>query len=576
MLDLMWKTVVLNTIGKLTRLVTNPWTMALATAVGLFCMYHLENAQFAMPFSISLVFLLGSLLFLFTRRLAFSFYTAWAIIAFVASISLLKFMEQGFDLHAYDISFSGGDSSLLSFLIANYGHLAIPVLLAITAGVIGLLIVGFTEKPKQTRLPIRLVLPVAFFGLLPLTIPEDAVTQRHEYMVGGHHVSAFFVSLLDIAEMGNKNTLANHLAELPKQPPLETDTQCTQASEQPDVFFVLSESQAPPAIFPKMDPAHRFDDEFESQNGRTGPLTVETYGGGTWISTFSLMTGLSAADFGWLRPYLTVTLMDRIKGSLPELMAECGYRTVAVLPMDYTFVNEGPFLKSIGFETVLDGTAIGAPSGHQRDNYYFDVSKKLIAEHREKDGRPLFFMLQTMFPHGPYNKRLAPEIKVPGEPFTEQATLNEYLRRLAISRSDLRDFLASLEAQPTDRGTVVLEFGDHQSVETKPFAEQIEGTGILANWDSRAYKTHFTTHAFDYEFSDDVPQFDRLDISYLGTTFRQMAKLPSTPMLEDLAALRDKCEGRFHTCPDRDAVDRHLRRRMDAGLLDISEGAPSS
>jgi hypothetical protein len=45
----------------------------------------------------------------------------------VALVSLVKFREQGFDLHAYDVVFVGGDTSLYSFLLQNYLHLMLPV-----------------------------------------------------------------------------------------------------------------------------------------------------------------------------------------------------------------------------------------------------------------------------------------------------------------------------------------------------------------------------------------------------------------------------------------------------------------
>lgn len=54
-------------------------------------------------------------------------------------------------------------------------------------------------------------------------------------------------------------------------------------------------------------------------------------------------------------------------------------------PMDFSFVNEGPFLKSIGFETVLDIKDIAAPFYHLRDNFYYQAAEAFIARHHRED-----------------------------------------------------------------------------------------------------------------------------------------------------------------------------------------------
>ena len=74
-----------------------------------------------------------------------------------------------------------------------------------------------------------------------------------------------------------------------------------------------------------------------------------------------------------------------------------------------------------------------------------------------------------------------------------------------------------------------------------------------------------------------MPQTARLDIAYLGASFLEATGLAASPLLEDLLRLRDLCGGRFHTCRDRVAVDRHLRRRVDSGFLRfLRDSAPES
>ncbi|MBA3446755.1 MAG: sulfatase-like hydrolase/transferase [Pseudaminobacter sp.] len=566
----------MTVFGGINRAIVSWQAIVLVCAAGALALLEMENEWFTMPFSLCVLMVFAALFFLFSRRIAFSLYSAWAVMGAITLVSLIKFREQGFDLHAYDIVFVGGDTSLYGFLLVNYLHLALPVLVLVGLALAGLAWVWAGEPARKTPLAARLLAPVALLGLLPVTIPATAAIDRHEYIVGGHHASAFFVSLLDLASLFTKSELEQRLAAIPAQAPFPDTVQCGSEKPRPDVFVVLSETQTPPFNFPQLGIPRDFADGFLSDDSKTRALRVETIGGGTWISNFSLMTGLSAGDFGWQRPYLTIALENKIQGALPEVLARCGYRTAVIASVDSSFVNEGRFLRSIGFETVLDANDIGAGDERRRDSFYYAAAEQLIEEHRRTDKRPLFLQIQTMFPHSPHNVRLEPELAVPGEPLNPDDQINEYLRRVHIARQDFGAFLDSRRADPAGRGSVVLEFGDHQSSVTMPMVEELEGHGSHADPDSLAYVTHFSTHAFGYAFEESMPQFDRLDIAFLGATFARAAGLPTSPLMDDLIRLRDVCEGRFHSCRDRATVDRHLKRRVDSGLLDIMDKTPGS
>lgn len=566
----------MSAIKNLLHFFTRGWVLTVVSVLGVLAVRELENEWFTMPFTLTVFFVVASLLFLASRRIAFSIFSAWSFLAVIGLASLAKYREQGFGLHAYDIVFAATDTSLHGFLLENYGHLVLPVIVLLGVCIAGLGLLAMVETPRPVPLAARLLTLAGFTGLLPLTIPEPALGERHEYLLAGRHVSAFFVSILDFASQSNTDALGQRLAALPGTQPMPDTVACSAAENLPDVVVVLSETQTPPSNFPQLQLPSNADDSFLAHDDSLYALGVETFGGGTWITTVSLMTGLSAADFGWKRPYLTSSLKDRVRGALPDVMARCGYHTAAILPMDYHFVNEGPFLHSIGFETILDVNDIGVSDDHPRDSVYYGAAKELMAQHRAKDDRPLFLMVQTLFPHGPYNTRIEPEITIAGEPFSADEKINEYIRRIFMARSDLDTFLTALQDGSPDRGTVVLEFGDHQAGITRQFVEQLEGSGALSDWNSLAYQTHFTTHAFEYEFQSDIPDYERLDIGFLGVTFAQIANLPSSPMMEDLIKVRDLCKGRYHGCAEREQVDRHLKQRVDSGLLDLPVAAGSS
>jgi len=547
----------------------HPATFLFVSLAGVLFAAEAENVWATVPFALSIAAVVAALLFLATARAAFSIYAGWLVVALFTVISAIKYKMKGFSLHFYDAVFFAGDPETYRFLYQSYLHLLVPVIVGLLAAVaIGVAAFRYDRRSNWTfawRAGLVGVLGVSSV----LTFPADASKNRFFYYMQGRHLTASFISLLDIGNLFLPNELEARLGQLPARQPMPTGIDCGNTKALPDIFFVLSESVTDPAIFPQLSDAGDFLQRFAPDAGQPQPMSVETFGGGTWITNLALFAGLSATDFGWRSPYLTLTLQDKVGGSLPETLAKCGYRTAALLPLDYTFVNEGPFLKSIGFETVLDIDDIHAPSYHLRDDFYYRAAEEFIARHRATDGRPLFLEIQTMFPHSPYEDRLEPQLAASGEPFAADPGVSEYLRRIAIARGDFETFLRRRKAEPTQRGSIVFEFGDHQAFVTKPFVDEIAGADAMSKPNSLAYRTYFTTTAFNYAMPGNFPKGMLLDIGFAGASFLEAAGLPMSPMMRDLIDLRDRCQGRFHACADRAAVDRHLRARVDAGLLKI-------
>ncbi|MCA0035102.1 sulfatase-like hydrolase/transferase [Mesorhizobium sp. B263B2A] len=556
-------------LQRLVRLFCHPLALVLVSLAGIFAAGRAEHEWLSVPFSLALVAALAGLLLLACGRLAFSVYLAWMSVAFITVVSAIKFRMKGFSLHFYDAVFVSRDAEVYRFLLGSYLHLIVPVVIALALGIAAAIVLFRFDRKIGWPVSVRVLIMAALVVLVPLTFPAEASKNRYFYYMQGRHMSAFFVSLLDLRNLVAEPAFEKRLQAVAPQTPFGDTVDCGDRADLPDVFFVLSESQSDPGNFPQVGNGGGFLQRFAPGAGTPHPMQVETFGGGTWITNLSLMTGLSATDFGWRSPYLTITLQDKVAGALPEVLARCGYRTAVMTPMDFSFVNEGPFLKSIGFETVLDIKAIAAPFYHLRDNFYYHAAEAFIARHRKEDGRPLFLEIQTMFPHSPYEGRLEPELKVAGEPFSDDVQVSEYLRRMAVARGDFQDFLAGREADVGERGAVVLEFGDHQSSATKPFVDAIAGGDALARPDSIAYRTFYTLTTFNHPLKRPMPGMAPLDVGFLGASLLDAAGLPMSPVMADLVRLRDHCGGSFHGCSDRAAVDAHLRRRVDSGLLHL-------
>ncbi len=538
-------------------------------SVGMIPLYWVEDRWQQMPFVVLVIAVMASCFYLLTRRIAFSAYLSLTIMMITTLMSVAKFRGKGFDLHVYDFAFTATDLDALKFITAEYANLVAPVLLVLVCAIVGLALIWRKDKPRSHHLALRAA-PLAVSALaLPAAYPVGEHEPRYFYYLSGFNASSFYVSLLDISDRFSEEPMVSRLDAIKDAQPFEKFDGCGSFSQRPDIYFVLSESATNTATYPQLNIKSEPKDAFVSQDGKSRTLRVETFGGGTWISNLSLMTGLPSRHFGWRSPYLTVQLEGRIHESIPSLLKRCGYRSAAVLPMSKAFVNEGPFLQSIGFDTVDGYEEIGATHFRHRDTFYYEAANSLIEDHLEKDGRPLFLEIQTMFAHSPFKKKKEDHIRFQEEAYSEDPALNEYVRRVYIAQNDFHAFLEQRKKLQPNRPFVVLEFGDHQSLATLGLANELAGGNSLVDPDSKAYKTHYTVHAHNFDIDTRFLNWDELDIGFLGVSFMQSIGVPLTPMFEDLAVLRDTCEARFEGCNQPKAIDIHLKRRVKSGLLSL-------
>lgn len=559
----------LSAVSYAGRIARHPAIVVLAFCVLVYALHFYDTRWRYVPFMLCITALIAAILLFVSRRPFFSFWCSSLFVLALAAASDTKFRMKGFSFHVFDIAFTGADVSALSFLAGSYGSIFVVGLGILVFGLAFLILVFWTEKPAGLQRRWRAsAVGITAVGAVVL-YPHSKDMPGYVHYIAGYNASAFFVSLGDVQFPLGSIALAPQVARAEAGRTLTDEVACGRLESRPDLFVVLSESQTNPDYFPQIKTPEWLRQSFTSDDGKIHQMQVETFGGGTWVTNFSVLTGLSSADFGWQSPYVTQVLEGRVKASLPQLLKRCGYRTVAVLPMEYSFVNEGPFLTSLGFDEVIDQVDIEPESNFARDNVYFAAAEKVISEHRKTDGRPLFLAMQTMFVHGPYDMTLEPDARLDTEVFSKDQEANEYMRRVAMARKDFEAFRSKRKLLPGPRGSVVLEFGDHQATATKPFVETMsQQANVLDDFGSLAYKTYYTIRGYGHAV--DMSRLSApIDVGFLPASLIEAAGLPTSPMFSALAELRDTCGGKFHACSNRDLVDTHLKRRAEAGLLDL-------
>jgi hypothetical protein len=525
----------------------------------------LERDYASVPFSLAVVLTLSVLLFGLTRRMGASVLLAWGIVFLVAAISLVKQRLMGFNAHVFDLLTFAVDSESMLFVLENYWKALVPLPIALV--IIVWFVRGLYSADRTLAISGRLRLAglAPAIALLLVTYPRDP--GDHGYYMGGHFASAFFVSLADASFLFEGIDLTREVAARDVSSQFDGAQVCGDMSSAPDVYVVHMESMFPPSLYP--------DWQYGGSNGYLAretsswkPLRVETFAGASWTTTFSLMTGLPAIDFGWMRPYLPIFMYGNVKSSLPLTMQACGYRTLAVMPTRFEMVNEGPFLKSIGFQEVYDRDDVGASSSHPRDKVFYDFTTKLIAAHRAaRDTRPLFVFLQTMATHGPYDQIIEPGEAVAGMPFGNRPDVDEFLRRMTLARRDYKPFLASVDENKGKGGAVVLEYGDHQPSVSQASADLAKGGQAAGDWNSALYETYYDVHTYGRDIQA-LPRM-KLDVGFLGATLAKAAGLPTNEAQRALLTIRDRCAGSYHSCSDKALVWNHLSKLVASDLLTL-------
>ncbi|WP_170976606.1 sulfatase-like hydrolase/transferase [Rhizobium sp. FKL33] len=539
-----------------------------ASCAGLFAFIRFMDSRWAyIPYVFCITAAIAAIVFIFSRRPTFSVTAAVTVTVLQGLASYVKHQLNGMALHVYDLLFTARDGDLFSFLVEYYPLLGLGALAVLAATAVMLIVLFRLESPVWTLLPVRLSLLPLAIALSAATYPR-AQTFDSDYLpfTAGYNASALYFSLGHIRHLTGPAPIEERFFSVKPTTNLAAAPTCGRLADKADFFLVLSESQSPAALAPDLALPQDIRNSFRSGDGRMRAMNVETFGAGTWMTNFSVLTGLSTADFGWQAPYVNAVMEGRIRHSLPQLFADCGYRTIALMTLKYRSVNEGPFLKSLGFETVFDADAMKLGSFGARDSDYFDFVQKLVAEHRKTDGRPLFISMQTMFTHGPFTTRLPAASAVSAAPLSDDPELDEYARRVIVARRDLAAFIEARRMDPGPRGSVLAEFGDHQSAATKRFVDPDNLSRDTTDFRSAMYETFFAVHGFGADVNY-AKLGDRVDAPFLASRILAATSLPKSPVFDDLAELSRSCEGRMHLCMDRAVVDQHLAARHQAGLL---------
>jgi len=550
------------------------WSLPAALSVWLAFLFAVEGG--ILPRALVAAFFLGcwGAVYAFSRRPWFSLAFVTFVFAAVYLCSLLKFSIVAMNLHAYDALFYLFSLAQLNFFWQTFPGYAL-VALAGVGGLVGLMAVFWLREAPHPlgRLRSGAVALVALCaaGGSAIVIVERGATFFDQ---NRHIFSAFIASLGDVPQLVRERGYLEMSAQASLVQSVETIT-CRPEATPPDIVLFLNESVMPPGVYPELVFPEETKPFFKSFDGRIHAMRVETFGGGTWLTDFSALTGLSTTMFGNMRNFAAQLTTGRLRHTLPQYLKACGYDTTIIYPSLAEFAGSARFYRSIGFDQVIDRKVHKAPDERQRDAFYYEQVRKVIDGAGAGPGRrPQFIVASSMSPHSPWNFRFAPEAVRPGEQLRWNADpeTDEYLWRIVLAKRDRDAFRADLARAHPQRPFLFVSYGDHQPALSRlPLANAAEIADKGSAWQldpaSRAFKTYYAIEGMGFAPRVQMPDAPVLEVPHLATLTVAAAGLPLDAVYARRLRLLHHCNGLYMGCADRGAVMAFQRWLVDMGWI---------
>jgi hypothetical protein len=535
------------------------WAIAVLAVLVLTVHSWMVDGDFGAVLFVMGVFLTaGAVVTLASKRVLFATALVAAAMVLLRSIAVLKQEPTGVVLHAYDVaSFLHSWSPIVDLWHDHKGYAA-----GLLAAFLGMITLGWIAwRLDPTRLGrIQGLAAVAVCATLAGVGAHANDISRH---AGFYYEERYLSFWLSSWPDTIRALWRGHLIEAASNatgPALKLAAGCTPASKPPHIILIHQESVFPPHYFPQIRYDRDIDPLFQSFDGSIRKLRVETYGGASWLTEFSVLTGMSALSLGGLHQFAQTIMARKTRETLPQALRRCGYRNVAVHPMLRVYLAIGSFFEAVGFDKTLDAKDQGATERIERDRVYYANALAEAERHLKTSAQPLFLFIETMATHGPYSFTYRPEVDMPGGGSGTAPEMHEYLRRLGMARQDYAFLRSELMRRFPGESFLIVQYGDHQPLATLPllgFRTDASIEEVMRSGNEAALLTYYAIDGVRYQ-PPPLPDLDTLDIPYLGTAMLDAAGLPLSDTYRERKRLMATCNGRHHGCPEMLEFNRRL------------------
>ena len=493
--------------------------------------------------------------------------------ATIVGASTVKYNHSGMKLTVADLSliFAG----TVPFFLAQYRR----AVLAVLAGSIALLLVAVATLLYATGSALSLELRVLLFAIalgcyvLAYRVSGGAISFRRAMAQRRCFFSTFMASLIESPLWQRSGSLS--LSDMAEDPlPLLASTPARTVNY-PDIIIIQHESIFDPRLF-GLEVEPNVAALLSPENGLWGSLHVDIFGGGSWQSEFSLLTGLSSASFGSDAYFLFDRGIGRFHHSLPRTLALLGYKTMLISSCRRSFLNYDAFYRSIGIGDRIFTDDLPLPFDAVRfektnsDALFLEAALGAFSERVTRDPAPRFLYALTNSNHGPHNRRLVPQDHFERERAFALASLPdvqyaEYYARLAETAATWQRLKSELTTSFPGRPMLIVHYGDHQPVMVRRIERQLQ----LPEDAHRQFRTFYAIEGLNIGSEHLLPgQGPILDIAFLGTATLQKAGVPLDQIFATRASLLDECSEAYFASPS-DRKRRFHRSLVDLGIINL-------
>ncbi|WP_446470137.1 LTA synthase family protein [Xenorhabdus stockiae] len=325
-----------------------------------------------------------------------------------------------------------------------------------------------------------------------------------------------------------------------------------QSEIKPDVVMLLQESTVDPHIY-QLPTGTRLPNLFmfghDADVSAQGLLRVQTFGGGTWLSEFSVLTGLDTDDFGSRKNGVFYFVVDHLQNSLFRTMKDNGYYTVVLTPFNKSAYHAGHAYQTLGVDRIIQPQELGYPASMDENLWKISTQdmlsyvKTILAKETDK---PIFIYSLTMYEHGPYEESHSDDYGLAGKLENSSAVgkFSHYMEKIIASDPSIREFSEFVAKR--DKPTIFLTFGDHQP--------NIHFNDYASTLSDPAHLTQFTMRD-NLKQGAPITTGKLTDISFLGGMILERARLSVPAFYQANMTMRHLCGGELNDCQDKALVE---------------------
>ena len=424
-----------------------------------------EGSPANVLFTAAVTWTLIACVVLLSRRVLFATVLVTALIVVLVAVATVKRSIMNMVVHAYDLFFYLSSWSTISFLWSDHRRYVIALIAAMLA-LVGVSWLAYRADPSRVPRRWAAATVLLFAALAALGAYSKGERRHMQFYYSGLYLSSFYASWGETVEALFRGTLLEAAVD-PAGPAFVIPRTCPNRAKPPHIILVHQESVVQPSLFRTLRYDGSVDPFFRSDDDQLHALRVETYGGASWLTEFSLLAGVSTHSFGGMRQFVQTFTQGKLKDTLPQALQRCDYRNVVFYPMLKNFVSNDRFYSSIGLKEIFDLKAQGAPSAQERDSFYYRNALNEMERHFQASRKPLFTFIQTMSAHWPYDYTYEPHVDVAGGGPGTDPEMSEYLRRVAIAKMDFEGLVAQLRERFPNEQFLIVHYGDHHPMATR-------------------------------------------------------------------------------------------------------------